>query len=286
MPWAVLILLLGFAAPLGAQNTQPPPIVFVSVPPQAYFAKRIGADSVQLEVLVEPGHSPATYEPSPAQMTRLAQASLYFRIGVPFEKIWLPRIQQLNPAMHLLDNRAAIPLAGGERPKEEEHDHRHEGEDPHIWTSPVFAIKIAEQILEGLTRLNPQHEAIYRRNYQTLKKDLEALHQDTASRLAPFKGRTFLVFHPAWGHFAKTYGLRQLAVEHEGKESGAKMLAQLITQAQQENIRVLLTQKQFSRHNARQVAQAIKGNVIALDPLDQDYLNNMRHVARIFADNL
>ena len=35
------------------------------------------------------------------------------------------------------------------------------------------------------------------------------------ARLAPHKGRAFLVDHPAWSHFAEEYGLRQLAIKAE-----------------------------------------------------------------------
>ena len=60
--------------------------VSVSILPQRQFVQRIAGDLVQVEVLVLPGHSPATYEPTPRQMTRLAESDLWIRIGVPFEE--------------------------------------------------------------------------------------------------------------------------------------------------------------------------------------------------------
>ena len=59
--------------------------VFVSILPQAFFVEQVGGSRVEIDVLVGPGQSPATYEPTPKQMARLPRADIYFSIGVPFE---------------------------------------------------------------------------------------------------------------------------------------------------------------------------------------------------------
>jgi len=59
--------------------------ITVSILPQKYFVERIGADTVDVNVMVEPGASPATYEPKPQQMEALSEAEAYVRIRVPFE---------------------------------------------------------------------------------------------------------------------------------------------------------------------------------------------------------
>ena len=71
-------------------------IVFVSILPQQYFVSQIGTDLVDVRVMVGPGHSPATYEPTPQQMAALSKADVYFRIGVPFESAWLDKIKLNN----------------------------------------------------------------------------------------------------------------------------------------------------------------------------------------------
>jgi zinc transport system substrate-binding protein len=95
-----------------------------------------------------------------------------------------------------------------------------------------------------------------------------------------------MVFHPAWGYFADNYGLTQVAIEHEGKQPGARGLAALIDQAKQANIKVVFVQPQFDKRQARQVAQAIGGAVVAVDPLAADYVDNLRRVGRQFAKAL
>ncbi|MCK4727346.1 MAG: zinc ABC transporter substrate-binding protein, partial [Desulfobacterales bacterium] len=82
--------------------------VFVSIPPQAYFVERVGGERVDVSVLVGPGYSPATYEPMPRQIAELGKAKVYFRIGVPFENVWMMRISRANPHMNVIDTRRDI----------------------------------------------------------------------------------------------------------------------------------------------------------------------------------
>jgi len=84
--------------------------IFVSVLPQKYFVERIAGDNAEVHVMVLPGHSPATYEPTPSQMKKISRAEMYFRIGVPFEEIWMKKLRQLNPELEVVDTRDGITL--------------------------------------------------------------------------------------------------------------------------------------------------------------------------------
>ena len=79
--------------------------VFVSILPMKYFVERIGGRHFDVQVLVGTGQSPATDEPTPRQMAKLNDAIVYFRIGVPFENVWLDRIKNANPEMQVVDTR-------------------------------------------------------------------------------------------------------------------------------------------------------------------------------------
>jgi len=81
--------------------TEPIPI-FVSIAPQKYFVERIGGNEVKVEVMVKSGESPATFNPNPKKMSRLANAKLYFSIGVPFERIWISRLKAIQPDLKFI----------------------------------------------------------------------------------------------------------------------------------------------------------------------------------------
>lgn len=132
--------------------------VFVSIIPQLYFVQQIGKELVNVEVMVQPGASPATYEPKAKQMVALSGAKIYFSIGVPFENVWLKRIAGANSQMRIVHTDEGIhklSMAAHHHEHEVEHDEEHHesaheeddhhkdhhdeaGVDPHIWLSPLL----------------------------------------------------------------------------------------------------------------------------------------------------
>jgi zinc transport system substrate-binding protein len=247
--------------------------VFVSILPQADFVERVGGTHVDVEVLVGPGKSPATYEPTSKQMARLERAQVYFRIGTPFEKGFLGKLQKRQPSLPIVDLRDGVTLRyfqrGGER----------EVPDPHIWLDPKRVKVQTSTICEALCRLAPQSSARFRENLAAFHDDLDRLDRQIADLLAPLQGRTFYVFHPAFGYFGESYGLKQVAVEMEGKSPSARQLAALIEQARADGVKVLFVQPQYSKMEAQAVADAIDGVVVPINPLPREYLKEMEQLA-------
>jgi zinc transport system substrate-binding protein len=270
--------------------------VFVSLLPQKQIVERIGGDAVKVDVLVLPGQSPATYDPTPQQMVAMAQAAVYFRIGVPFENTWVPKIRQAHPKLTIVDTRRGIKLQpmGGH-----DHDHDHGAKpkagapsktsgapDPHIWTSPPLVKSQAATVRDALIALRPAERARFEAGYARYATELDALDAELRQRLSGKAQRRFMVFHPAWGYLASAYGLEQIPIEIEGKEPSPQALARIIERAKAEGIRVVFVQKQFSRTAAEQAARAIGGEVVAIDPLAEDFVGNTREAAQALARGL
>jgi zinc transport system substrate-binding protein len=289
---SLLLLLLLLVPSLGIAE---PLRVFASVVPIQTFVQRIGGEHVDARAMVRPGFSPHTYDPTPQQISALAGAVLYVRTGMPFEKAWMDRIRSANPDMQVLDAREGISLREMEAHGHDEHrqevehhddiDYDHE-QDPHVWTSPPLVRHMVGRIRDKLNELAPDHAADFARNHDRLLAELDALDAELHTLLNPLLNHKFMVFHPAWGYFADRYGLIQVPIEYQGKSPGARALATLIEQAKQEKIKVVFVQPQFDKRQARQVAQAIGGIVVAVDPLAADYADNLRRVGQLFAQAL
>ncbi len=250
--------------------------VFVSILPQKYFVERVGGERVEVDVLVLPGQSPATYSPPPRRLTELARAQVYFRIGVPFENALIPKIESAVKDLLIVDTRQGIRL----RRMGDRHNHQHEsGMDPHIWLSPVLVKMQAKTIYETLINIDRKGEAEYKANHDAFIRDLDGLHERISDALAPVKGKTFFVFHPSFGYFADAYGLKQLAVETGGREPSSRQLARLIEMAVEQKINVIFAQPQFSKKSAKAIAREINGAVISIDPLAMDYIRNLEEMA-------
>jgi len=127
------LLALGLMSPALAEDagkSGPVPIT-VSVVPQQWLVDSIGGGHVKTTVMVKPGASPATYEPTPSQMQALTEAEIYFSIGVPFEHAWLPRFEGAAPDLKVIDmaERVERRVMGGGYGHHEEHEHEHEHEE-------------------------------------------------------------------------------------------------------------------------------------------------------------
>jgi len=273
------------------------PIVFVSIVPQKFFVQQISKGIVDVEVMVQPGASPATYEPKPSQMAKLSSAAAYFAIGVPFERAWLGKISAVSPDMKIVHTergieKIAMALHNHEEEMEEEGHHtedvhgnehsEHTILDPHIWLSPNLVKRQVAVILEGLTSIAPEHSADFEMNYRLFLEKIDALDLELRSTLQGSKGLRFMVFHPSWGYFAKEYGLEQVPIEIEGKSPKPSQLGRLIHHARENGITVIFAQPQFSQKSAKVVAREIGGKVIFVDPLAEDWLANLRDVGEKF----
>ncbi len=255
----------------------------VTVVPQQYLATKIGGRHVDVTVMVGPGQSPATYEPTPRQMAAVATANLYYRIGVPFERIWMERMRSINPTMQLLDARDGIQLreiepAGGHH-DHGDHEHAAGESDPHIWLSPPLMQHTAARLRDQLISMDPQNRSDYEANFTAFNAEMEQLHSDITQQLQGLKRRDFIVFHPSWGYFADSYSLRQIPLESGGREAGASTMEQLIQEAKESGAKVIFVQQQFSKKQAETMATAIAGRVVVIDPLASDYAPNLRRVA-------
>jgi len=286
-----LTFLMGVSVISPAGGGEPLKIT-VSILPQKYFVEKIGGDRVEISVMVLPGSNPATYEPKPRQMVNLTQSKLYFAIGVPFESTWLKKLAQASPQMRIVPTQAGIEKI----PMKTIHSHHGNEEgpapgtgarDPHIWLSPPLVIVQARNILNALLEADPGNRGLYEANYKRFIMELAELDLKIARLFSERSAdRRFMVYHPAWGYFAKTYGLVQVAVEAEGKQPTPKALQRLIGEARRDGIKAVFVQPQFSTKSAETIAHAIGGRVIVADPLAPDWEKNLLQVAEEFASAL
>lgn len=277
-----LAMILGLAGALGAGPAlaAPPLSAYASVAPVTYLVQRVGGERVAAASLLKPGQEPHGFEPTPRQLARLGEARVYFTIGLPFEAAMVRRLMAANPALKVVD------AAAGVKRRPEHAGQEHHGQvhlDPHIWLSPSLAEHMAANIAAGLTALDPAGRDYFQANLAGLTRDLRRTRADIARRLAPYAGRAVLVYHPAFGYFLAEFGLRQVAVQHQGKEPGPRGLARLIDQAKRLGIKVIFIQKQFPAATAQALARATGARVAALDPLAGDYLANLKRMAEHIA---
>lgn len=263
----------GLIPSVGASDA---PVVFVSIPPQKFVVEKLAGDLVRVEVMLPPGASPATYEPTPRQIAVLNRALLYLQIGVPFEGPVLSKVSTIMPGLEIVDCRVGVTLA----PIENGDDgHNHGPMDPHIWLDPAVMKMVARTTARALGATLPDAAAGIDEKLRRLLAAIDETDLRIEKTLKPFAGRDLLVFHPAFGYFTRRYGLVQVAVEAGGKAPSPRQLAEVVDSLSGRATPAIFVQPQFSQTAARRIADALHCQVVVLDPLAEDYLDNLEQMA-------
>jgi zinc transport system substrate-binding protein len=138
---------------------------------------------------------------------------------------------------------------------------------------------MANTIHDELVRLDPAGRPTYDRNARALQADLRAVDRRLRAELAPLRGTDILTFHPSFAYFAQAYGLRQVAIETQGKDPDARRLGEIIRQAQARGAKAIFVEPASPSLSAEVVAREIGGVTVELDPLARDYLSNLQRIA-------
>ncbi|SKB11640.1 Periplasmic solute binding protein [Planktothrix sp. PCC 11201] len=261
--------------------------ITVSIMPQKYFVEKIGGKNVRVNVMIPPGVDLHNYEPKPQQLQSLNDSKAYIATGIAFETAWIDRIKAANQKMLIIDSSQGIeriPMI--ENYHQGENHQAEETLDPHIWLSPKLVKTQAKNIYDGLVKIDPKRQAEYQVNLNHFITEIDQLDQQISQKLAPLKNRKFIVFHPAWGYFAKDYNLEQESIEVGGQEPSAAELANLISEAKQENIKVIFAQPEFNPSSAETIAKEIGGKVIFVSDLEENWSTNLLQVSELLSQTL
>ena len=252
--------------------------LYVSILPLRSLVQGIVGDDFDIEVLVPPGASPETFEPTPRQFVGLNKARMVFNVGlIDFETMLLAKVEDQAKVVDL--SRGIELITGTCSHGSHGHTHTH-GIDPHVWTSPRALQKMAENASEAIREAYPD-SVKYETNYRLLQQELKALDERTAARIAASDVEYFIIYHPALTYYARDYGLRQIAIEADGKEPSAKQLTQLIRQAREDGVRRILYQSQFPASAVEVIARDIDAEYAEVDPLREDVIANIEEITGI-----
>ena len=290
-PFALCALMFLLICPRAqAASAAERPVVFVSIPPQAWLIKRLAGEAVEVQTLLTSGANPHTYEPTARQVRKLAEAKLYLTVGMPFETPLATRAVKLNPALKMAAMDAGTKKRGSHAHDHDDHGHADSdpdccgtGGDPHIWLSPRLMCAMASNTLAALAEALPENRTQMTENLHGAMAEILAADDTVRAELKGLKSRTWVVYHPSWGYFAETYGLTLLILEQDGKTPSAKHLAQVIRQAQAAGVKTVFTEPQYDKRPARILAEQIGARLTVIDPLQEDWPALMRDVAKKLA---
>jgi len=265
------------------------PRIAVSILPQEYFVSKIAGDIFEINVLIPPGASPATYEPTPSQLASLSKTDLYLKLGhTGFEMAWMEKLISANKEMKLVDLSEGIDLIIEDVVHERAHDHGHHhgGIDPHIWLSPKNVIIIAKNIHEALLTYYPEHRDTFDANLGAFLQELDSLDQYISGVLSNLQSHSFFTYHPSLSYYARDYNLEQYPIELGGKNPSSAHLKKLIDTGIEKNIKIIFLQMQFDQKNAEVLAKETGAEIVQINPLDIEWFDQMVFITQKLKANL
>ncbi len=250
-------------------------VVYATISPQKEMIEAVGGEKVNVNIIVPQGGDPHTADLKPSQLADLSKAKIYVMAGsgIEFEVKSMDKIRDLNKNMIVVDSSKGIELI-------EIGAHDHEGGyDPHIWTSLRNGKIMVQNIYEGLIAVDPNNKEYYLANRDDYLEKLDEADNYIKNEFKDMNNRSFMIFHPSWGYFAKDYDLNQIAIEIEGKEPTLQSLANTIEEAKEENIKVIFVSPGFSSKAAEIITKEIGGKTQVIDPLAENYIENLKITA-------
>jgi ABC-type Zn uptake system ZnuABC Zn-binding protein ZnuA len=255
--------------------------VAVSIFPLWDLARRVGGDRLDVVLVLPPGRSEHSYDPTPKEMARLSGAKLGIEVGLDMDT-WLEKVVKGAagdgvPFVQVGPKASPLPMgkealgdeAADEARKEGEEEHHHGAMDPHVWLDPTRMAAAVEVIVEAFAKLDPEGSAGFRQRGEEVKRSLAALDARTMARTKAFTRRSFGTFHGSFGYYAKRYGLVIAAViePFPGREPTPKYVQQVLEGIKETKPAALFSEPQLDKRPAQVIAEQAKIPLFELDPV-------------------
>lgn len=246
------------------------------------IVREVGGDRVNVTTFVGPDSDAHIYEPTPADVKKLGQATILFENGLAFES-WLTRLVKASgfdgPRVAVSDG--VKPRAFGGRDRDDDHaghehaghghaghdhaGHEHGSDDPHAWQDVANAAIYARNVAAALEKLDPAHAAHYRDRVAAYVARLETLDAALKARFAaiPAERRKIVTSHDAFGYFGDAYGLTFIAPEGVSTEAEASAtdVARIIDLIRREGVSAVFVENVTNARLIEQIARETRARI-------------------------
>lgn len=249
-------ILAGCSEKKEKRNDNDKVIVYTTVYPLQYFTERIAGNLVSVKSIYPPGADEHTFEPSQRDMMNIADAEVFFYIGLGLEGfVEKSKTTLKNEGVDFISvgDKLHIEESGHESEEETDHDedehqHEHGDIDPHVWLDPIYAKELAIAIKDELVTKFPAKEEMLEENLQLLVSELETLHNAFQSTIESADHKEIIVSHAAFGYWEKRYGINQINISgfSSATEPSQKDLEEIVKIAKEKNLKYILFEQNVS----------------------------------------
>jgi len=294
------------------EETQQNPTVAASIFPVYDIARNVAGSAVEVKLLLPPGASPHTFEPTPSILKELQGADVLYTVGHGADNWATDLLSDLGVAEMTVDRQITLREYGAQAEgghehegemhedehehedemHEDEHGHSHEGNDPHYWLSIPNAKQIARNIADDMTARWPNRAEQINTNLANYIDALDQADQEMRQALQNIENNNIVTLHDAWYYFAEEYDLEITATFEPtpGREPTPHYLATLGHAVDESGVSVIYSEPQLSTDTLEQFVADHGINIAVLDPLGgvlerDSYINMMKYNAQTIAQN-
>lgn len=252
------------------------------------FVRVIGGNHVDVHGILKTDVDPHDYEPSPADVARLASARVIVKNGVGLEEWFDATIRNAEPKAAIVDASTGVALR--------------DGGDPHIWLDPRNAKVMVRNITAGLTAADPAHAADYEASEAAYASELDRLDGEIAAEIARLANRKLVTNHDAFGYYVDRYGLEFVGSIIPSFDTSAELSAadvsNIVSRIKQAGVKAVFSESSVPPKTAEAIGRDAGVTVVAgddalyVDSLGppgsnaDTYLAMLRHNTRVIVDHL
>lgn len=247
----MIFLLIGLS---GCNKEKEKKLTIVSTNYPGYdFARAIlkNNENISIKMLLKPGADLHHYEPTPQDIIDIKNSKMFIYVGGDSDE-WVKNILKeidvnKTKVVKLMDmvNLVTEEEVEGMQSTEEDHNHHEDEEeyDEHVWTSPINAMKIVNNLKEEIIKIDYNNKKIYESNAEEYIKKLNNIDIEIKKIIKDAK-RTEILFADRFPlrYFTEEYKLKYYAAfpgcAHE-TEASAKTISFLVDKVKEDKIPVV-----------------------------------------------
>jgi len=235
----------------------------------ADVAQNVAGERLAVEALIPVSVDPHSFEPTPQDAARVAEADVLIINGAGLETFLGPLLENAGSDTLVIEASAGLtPRVPPETEEAEEHEYHHHESDPHFWLDPNAVIRYVENIRDGLSQADPEGAAIYAANAESYVAQLRELDAWIVSQVAqiPPERRLLVTNHESLGYFADRYGFRVVGAIVPSASTGASPsageLAQLVQDIRATGAPAIFLETGANPQLAEQIARETGAKVV------------------------
>ena len=245
-----IVLLILAALSLAAVPAFAKVKVAASTTDLASIASSVGGDDIEVFAIARPTNDPHRVEALPSYMVKVARAQVYLKVGLGLDQ-WADAIidGSRNSKLESVDCSKGVSVL--EKPTgkvDASMGDVHPDGNPHYWLDPRNAVAVAQNIADGLGKVDAANAAKYHARAAAFGKEALAAYEKGKLTVKDVPSRAIFTYHKSWSYLADAFGLEVVATVEPvpGIPPTARHLSELVSTAKARKVGVLVQEPYFS----------------------------------------